>query len=461
VEKYTIEEIARHNTPQDCWIIVKDKVYDVSPYVSRHPGGPLISVAAGADCTHLFKAYHLKQERADRMLKRYYKGELDVASIVSPLVRYRGEKASSSAKDEEFYTVLKQRVGRYFKENNLDPTFSWQMLAKTFAVLTTLGASYYAAFWSTDMPFAFSFGAALLYGFAAAEVGTCIQHDANHGSYTRNAPFKALMCLTLDLVGASSFIWRQQHVVGHHCFTNVDGRDPDIGVADPDLKKYAPTQPTRWYHKYQRFYLPVLYGLMTANILYFNDFHCLHTGRVAHVKNAKPTPSEKFNFWAFKTFYLTYMWLLPLALGPHSLGDMVALHLGLNVVNGYFLATLFQVAHITDGVEYPEEQADGSVDMGWAESQVRTAANFCTDSMFWMHLAGGLSHQIEHHLFPGVCHCHYLGIAPIVEQTCKEFGIPYVKHPSVKAAVEGHWRALDNFGTTESGAAHQFSGRPG
>ena len=40
-------------------------------------------------------------------------------------------------------------------------------------------------------------------------------------------------------------MWRQQHVVGHHCFTNVDGRDPDIKVDDPDIKKFSPTQRPR------------------------------------------------------------------------------------------------------------------------------------------------------------------------------------------------------------------------
>jgi fatty acid desaturase len=288
-----------------------------------------------------------------------------------------------------------------------------------------------------------------------------IMHDANHGSYTRNNPFKAAMSWALDLVGASSFMWRQQHVIGHHCFTNVDGRDPDIRVEDPDIMKLAPTQPTRWYHKYQRFYLPALYGLMTMKAIYIEDFASAIGGKLGGAGGnqiQEMTPAEKLTFWGFKALYFTYMWAIPLMFGPHGLLSMLALHVTLNAVNGYTLATIFQVAHVTDDVEYPQEQKDANtklskVPMGWAESQVRTAADFCVDSRFWMHLTGGLSHQIEHHLFPGVCHVHYVDIAPIVEKTCKEFDIPYMKYDTFPEAVQGHWRALDKFGSTKDALA--------
>jgi hypothetical protein len=62
----------------------------------------------------------------------------------------------------------------------------------------------------------------------------------------------------------------------------------------------------------------------------------------------------------------------------------------------------------------------------WAELQVKTTANFCSRSLFWNFVSGGLSNQIEHHLFPSTCHVHYPAIAPIVKKTCEEFGIKYV-----------------------------------
>ena len=55
---YTLTEVSKHCTPQDCWLIVRGKVYDVTRWVAFHPGGSLIYVRAGEDCTYLFDAYH-------------------------------------------------------------------------------------------------------------------------------------------------------------------------------------------------------------------------------------------------------------------------------------------------------------------------------------------------------------------------------------------------------------------
>nr|ACG32600.1 cytochrome b5 [Zea mays] len=51
---FTTEEISKHSTREDCWIIIKDKVYDVTPYVEEHPGGDAILNNAGGDSTEGF-----------------------------------------------------------------------------------------------------------------------------------------------------------------------------------------------------------------------------------------------------------------------------------------------------------------------------------------------------------------------------------------------------------------------
>ena len=84
-------------------------------------------------------------------------------------------------------------------------------------------------------------------GVCMAEVGVSIQHDANHGAYSRNTSLEYLLGTTLDIVGASSFMWKQQHVVGHHTYTNVEGLDPDIRVKDPDVRRVSQHQPWQSY----------------------------------------------------------------------------------------------------------------------------------------------------------------------------------------------------------------------
>lgn len=56
--KIAVKDVAKHCTPHDCWVIVHGSVYDVTDYIPRHPGGAMIYVKAGGDCSQLFDSYH-------------------------------------------------------------------------------------------------------------------------------------------------------------------------------------------------------------------------------------------------------------------------------------------------------------------------------------------------------------------------------------------------------------------
>jgi predicted heme/steroid binding protein len=92
---FTLEEVEKHNTEEDCWIIVHGKVYDATPFLETHPGGGAsITMNGGIDCTEDFDAVH--SDKARKMLEDFYIGELGavnsgpapVATPVQPL----GEK---------------------------------------------------------------------------------------------------------------------------------------------------------------------------------------------------------------------------------------------------------------------------------------------------------------------------------------------------------------------------------
>ncbi|XP_039166027.1 cytochrome B5-like protein [Eucalyptus grandis] len=74
-KSYTKVDVALHNKRTDCWIIIKDKVYDVTSYVEEHPGGDAILTHAGDDSTEgFFGPQHAT--RVFDMIEDFYIGDL-------------------------------------------------------------------------------------------------------------------------------------------------------------------------------------------------------------------------------------------------------------------------------------------------------------------------------------------------------------------------------------------------
>ena len=80
-KKYTLAEVEKHNSQEDVWIIINNKVYDCTEYLELHPGGvDSIMINGGADATEDFVAIH--STKATKMLEKYYIGDLDKASAI-------------------------------------------------------------------------------------------------------------------------------------------------------------------------------------------------------------------------------------------------------------------------------------------------------------------------------------------------------------------------------------------
>lgn len=440
--KYTTEEVGKHSTPEDCWLIVHGKVYDVSAFVPKHPGGNMIYVKAGGDCSQLFDSYH-SLLRARPVLDKYYIGEVDRRpGDEKQLIAYEDD-----SKKGQFYGDCKMAVDKYFKDNKLDPRVHPEMYAKTAIILAGVAICHYCSFFLTTSLFA-SFIFAVLHGTFKAEVGVSIQHDANHGAYSKSRPFLHAMQLTLDAVGASSFMWKQQHVVGHHAYTNVEGVDPDIRCSpENDIRRVNEHQPHESYHVFQHVYLAIAYGLLSFKSCFADDFNAYFSGRIGWVKVAKFTWGEAVAFWGSKAVWAFYYLYLPARYSVHSNWYTVAALITVTeFITGWLLAFMFQVAHVVGDVHFFKLDAAGKIPKGWGAAQVATSADFAPDSWFWMHFSGGLNMQTVHHLFPGVCHVHYKALGPIIMKVAKEHGLHYQAYPTFWKALSAHFGHLKNVG---------------
>jgi len=100
--------------------------------------------------------------------------------------------------------------------------------------------------------------------------------------------------------------------------------------------------------------------------------------------------------------------------------------------SGIMFALFSQINHLNEAsldLSVPEGR-DAALAKSWAVRQIETSNNFASDSMFWHFLSNGLNLQIEHHLFPGLNHCHLHKITSIVKATCEEYGVRYESYES-------------------------------
>jgi linoleoyl-CoA desaturase len=281
-------------------------------------------------------------------------------------------------------------------------------------------------------------------GLAAAGIGMNVQHDGSHGSYSAHPRVNRVMAFTLDLLGGSSYVWKHKHNVLHHTWPNVAGVDDDIDTGG--LARLSPAQPRRRLHRFQHLYMWPLYGLLAVKWHLFDDFAALATGRLGGQRLPRPGSGDLLTLVAGKLAFAAWAFGLPLLRHPASTVALV--YLATAAVVGLTLSVVFQLAHcVPEAIPAPVRSAS------WAVCQVESSVDFARGSRLLGWYLGGLNFQIEHHLFPQLCHVHYPGIAPLVEATCRDFGVSYHARPTFRAALASHFWLLERLGRGEAAPA--------
>ena len=116
-------------------------------------------------------------------------------------------------------------------------------------------------------------------------------------------------------------------------------------------------------------------------------------------------------------------------------------------IAGLILALIFQPAHVIEETEFYVPDENISIENSWAIHQMKTTSNFANGSYVFSWLIGGLNYQIEHHLFPNVCHVHYRNLAPIVKEVAEKYQVPYYHHKTFFGALKSHFNMLNELGT--------------
>jgi fatty acid desaturase len=214
--------------------------------------------------------------------------------------------------------------------------------------------------------------------------------------------------------------WKKSHNYEHHTFTNVRGKDRDLGYS---IMRITPEQEWKPADLFQPL---VNLGLS----MIFEWGIAIYDIEMEKVKDGtKPWPQAKaelMGLWrkARRQLAKDYV-LFPLLSGPGFVST-VAANATANVARNMWAHAVIFCGHFPDGVEtFDEERLEGETKGQWYVRQMLGSANLSGSKLFHL-MTGNLSHQIEHHLFPDVPSNRYAEIAPRVQEICKRYGLPYV-----------------------------------
>ncbi|KXN67834.1 delta 5 fatty acid desaturase [Conidiobolus coronatus NRRL 28638] len=432
---YTWQEVAAHNTHKSAWIGIRGKVYDVTKFLYRHPGGvDTLLYSAGRDSTPNFETYH-DLDSVNKVLEKYYIGDM----VSQELPQF--------PKPNDFHRKLKKEVAHKLQVEGLDAKVSVSAWLKYFFIYTTVLGSYYMVFLKTyaaNTLFIQLLFCGLL-GFGCAQVGLHPLHDASHFAITHKPLVWKALGATHDIINGSSYlIWTYQHMVGHHSYTNIPGLDPDIYTSDPDFRRVTPQQ--KWFKKYlgQESVVPWLYGflawktrLQDIYILYFEPHQ-------ARIRINPPTLYHTIIFWFGKLFFIFYRIILPLYWMP--LWKVALFLIVSDLVSSYWLAFTFQVSHVVTTVNFPTHDNQMRMNVDWAQMQVGTTQDYAHGSAFWTELTGGLNYQTIHHVFPHINQNYYPLIAETFKKVCDQYKVPFLYRISFSDAFKDHLNHLKLMG---------------
>lgn len=214
--------------------------------------------------------------------------------------------------------------------------------------------------------------------------------------------------------------WKHTHNYVHHTYTNIVGKDHDVGYG---LLRVSEQQ--KWEPRFL-LNIPLAVQLMVLFEWYVGaqNLH-LEDAIVYKTKSWKEVwkDSAKLRKKVVRQVGKDYVFF-PLIAGPNAipvfLGNAVA-----NVIRSLWSSAVIFNGHFTEDAEtFEEDNTETETRAQWYLRQIRGSSNFSGTQGLHI-LSGNLSHQIEHHLFPDMPANRYSEVAPKIKALCEEYGVNY------------------------------------
>mmetsp|Transcript_13028 Transcript_13028/g.36956 ORF Transcript_13028/g.36956 Transcript_13028/m.36956 type:complete len:444 (+) Transcript_13028:255-1586(+) len=400
------------------------KAYDFEKFLDSHPGGKsFLILGKGRDCTELFEGVHALSKRDFDPLFRKYEVQVD-----TPIPKTEFDWSPKAKMMHE----LRRDVAQYFDDNNLDFKATTPYYVAVLAILAVLAGLYYV--WITSTSLWVTLAAAAACGVVDMTIAFFVMHPASHGALSHDARvnYWGTVFFSSFLIGWVHAIWLQHHVLGHHSYTGIYGKDPDVRNVAPFIRK-SHEQKARLpqQHMWELFIMIVMPNQYVGQVLTYIRSFTLGKLFGMPIRLHFTLMDSVLQFSLFALF-LTLTLVVPVLRLGWGLG-LASSFLFFTGVGIMYWAFVFpnhdveEVHHNSTAISSPD----------WAVHQIVNSSNFYTPYVI-SQLTGAMNFQIEHHLFPAVHPIHLPNIAPIVEKACKKYDIPYVSHQSWLGSFFSH-----------------------
>jgi fatty acid desaturase len=404
-EGITVAEVSNHNTKEDCWMIIENKVYNITSWIDKHPGGDIILSYAGLDATDVFEAFH--DESTEKWLKPFYIGDVIDLQISDSLREYR-----------ELRKKLKQN--KVFESNKIFYFY------KLMTNLSLLALSVYFV-WNFKN-FWFHLLGAISLAFFWQQCGW-LAHDFCHHQVFKKRKYNDMFSFFLGNIcqGFSVSWWKTKHNM-HHAVPNIVGYDPDIDTLpflawSEKLFEGNLEGLPQFLIKHQIFFYVPLLTVARINWLVQSALHAYFR------------PKKGTRMIELITLFIHYVWLFTLVFASPTMSFLQGINFILiaETLTGVLLSTAFTLNH--NGMNILDKGSQGKID--FHKLQTITARDVTEGPFHFVSwFMGGLDKQIEHHLFPTLPRHNLNVVSQNFVPICEKHNIYYHKTNFWQGTVE-------------------------
>ena len=422
---YSKAEILKHNKVNDCWIIVENLVFDISPFIAAHPGGvDVLMSRAGEDATSFFMMKHGNNEKVIKMLKRYQIGALPVTEQIpqealnEPFI----DELNLMLNKERLFTIEPKVKTQYFIVRSL-------MLILFFCL--SIGAIYF------HLPIWLSALFIIFQALIGVSLFGLIAHESTHGGLPKNKILDHLLTLIWPIIWP--FISRKPLLYEHNSHhTKIGDEYYDFEVAGfSKFIKYSSNLEKNRIHKYQHKLAKFLYPFYANIITTFGGI----TSTFWKNHNIEVALYHTLSLVLTFSFYV----LLPsLILGPSIKWFLFYL-----IYQGVLFTGVYVGAAINHFIPFTFKEIPVEMQNKYGYYICHHTSNFGAKNSFWFWFTGGFNIQIEHHLSPFIPVENLRKAIPIVQELCKKYDYPYINFKDFSSLWNEHYAFLEKLADGE------------